>query len=134
MVNRLLTTVLAVAFVVLSTGCGDQAKRAAVEADLEAVRVAVLEVPGISGGDITVNNPGSFSSLYFTCALTSDAEDREELLATLDDIGQVIAETAAPDTEAVVQCKLANDVEEVELRDLGIATGSISAIKEHYQG
>lgn len=122
MARKLITVLISLVLVAFSTACVDHEKQAAV-ADMQVVRTAVLAVPGISGGDVTVSDTGSLMSLYFTCELTSDAQSRDELLAVLDDIGRAIVDTAAPETDGVLNCTLSNDTDVVSFSDLADGAG-----------
>ncbi len=63
----------------------------------------------------------------------STAQSRDELLAVLDDIGRAIVDTAAPETDGVLNCTLSNDTDVVSFSDLaGGASGTFTSLRKHY--
>lgn len=125
---------LVIGLIVGLAGCfriDGASKNTAEEANLLAARSAVLAVPGVTGGDVEVSWPGSFSSWYFTCGLESDAATRDELLAILEDVGRAVVDTVDPSHDPVIQCRLSNGIDTVDFADI-VGGSSMYDLRQHY--
>ncbi len=57
------------------------------------VQAAVLDVPGISGGEVGVSRANELASLSIGVWLTSNATTKEELLIVLEDVAHAVLES-----------------------------------------
>lgn len=94
------------------------------------VEPAILAVPGVTGGTVTVGNAG-VSSMY-TCALTSDRADQEELKAVLVDVLKtLVSQTPNEPAGQLVTCSVSNADLGVATQDLGLTSpSSLREIRE----
>lgn len=94
------------------------------------VRDAVLAVPGVSGGTVSVSRTDF--SFYIRCQLEGPGSAKDDLSGTLDSVlREIVAQTSELDG-AMVYCNIANAGGRMSMADLGISPSTLRTLRDHY--